>query len=33
MPLYEVEISPGVFQDVEAPSPDAARKIVRAQIV
>ena len=33
MPLYEVEISPGVYQDIEAPTPDAARKIVRAQIV
>ena len=32
MPLYEVEISPGVYEDVEAANPDDARKIVKAQI-
>ena len=33
MPLYEVEIAPGVYEDVEAANPDDARKIVKAQIV
>jgi|TARA_R100000081_G_C4819413_1_gene178231 hypothetical protein len=32
MPLYEVEITPGVFQDVEANNPSDARKIIKAQI-
>ncbi len=32
MPLYEVEIAPGVYEDVEAANPDDARKIVKAQI-
>jgi len=32
MPLYEVEIAPGVYEDVEAATPDDARKIVKAQI-
>tara|TARA_R100000654_G_scaffold17285_5_gene36275 strand:- start:273 stop:3533 length:3261 start_codon:yes stop_codon:yes gene_type:complete len=32
MPLYEVEIAPGVYEDVEAANPEDARKIVKAQI-
>ena len=32
MPLYEVEIAPGVYEDVEAANPDDARKIVKANI-
>tara|TARA_R100000664_G_C2757898_1_gene146415 strand:- start:7 stop:3261 length:3255 start_codon:yes stop_codon:yes gene_type:complete len=33
MPLYEVEIAPGVYEDVEAANPSDARKLVQAKIM
>jgi|TARA_A100001391_G_scaffold47862_2_gene28541 hypothetical protein len=33
MPLYKVEIAPGVFERVEAANPSDARKLVKAQIM
>jgi len=33
MPLYKVEIAPGVFERVEAANPSDARKLVKAQII